>query len=63
MVTLKNIGSLDESIAKVFTQAIRARCAYHVVQKTYEKYITENMMKVPLIAKDMLRHIKHWIYS
>ena len=63
MVTLKNIGSLDESIAKVFTQAIRARCAYHVVQKTYKKHITKHMMKVPPIAKDMLCHIKHWIYS
>jgi hypothetical protein len=55
--------AVKQSTSAHFVNAVHGRCAYHIVQKTYETAIHERVMPDPTVAKTYLRHIKRWVFS
>jgi hypothetical protein len=60
----QEFNAIDEGIFKFFKNAKRGRCAYHIVQKTWEKAFPSNQcFAIPDKADPFTVAIKRWIYN
>jgi hypothetical protein len=60
----QEFNAIDKGIFKYFKNAKRGRCAYHIVQKTWEKAFPSNQcFAIPDKADPFTVAIKRWIYN